>query len=247
MNRRWALALALLALAACTDPRDPADGGARAAQVAAFHGATPAVRAAITARVQEQGRDPETVSVHLWSAADGRLRVKLAKLDVEVLDLLLRPDGSYLAWAPRAGETAQGRLADAGTPALLPRLRLIAGEFTEGPLPRAARARADGALLRWDADGLEAELETAADGSALRKRLRAGGEERLVLDYSRYRAFEGLQRAGRLRLAGAGLEVTAVLRDLNPVGDISADGMRVEPRADARVVPVADLLEHLDR
>lgn len=247
MNLRWALAPALLALAACTGPREPADAGALAARVAEFHRATPAARAAITARVQEQGREPETITVHLWSAADGRLRVKLAKLDVEVLDLLLRADGTYLAWAPRAGETAQGRLADPATPALLPRLRRIAAEITDGPLPRGARPQADGARLRWDEPPLAAELECAADGSAVRKRLLAGGEERLALDYSRYRAFDGVQRAGRVRLSGAGLEVTAVLRDLNPVGDISAEGLRVEPRADARAVPMAELLEHLDR
>jgi hypothetical protein len=238
--------LIAIALALCGCPSGRGDAPpVEVATIRAAHTTAPACRATLTVRTQPDGGEAVTLSLHVWADADGAVRLKVAKLDVDVLDLLLRPDGTYLAWAPRAQEQAQGRLVDADLPPLLPRLALIAAELTQGPLPTGITpADATGALF-WTQDGLQVQLTTAADGTARTKTFTRGSET-LRLEYGPYQDYDGLRRARRLVFTGLGMSATAILRELAPVPRISPEGMRVVPSATAPVVPLTVLLELLE-
>lgn len=253
MNVRGAaaalLAAALLAAGCAGSDRGPRAVGPAAspAVIRAWHGATPALRARLALRLAEPGREPRNVDLHLWQVADGRLRAKVARLDVDVLDLRIEADGAVLAWAPRSGLVARGHLGRDGAPPLLARLRLLAGELAEGPLPAGVvpAIDADG-WWRWRQGELAVRLRVDTEGRASAKTLAADDEAAVEVAYDRYRAFDGLQRAGRVRITAADLELTAVLREFNPVAAISADGLRLVPDPGARAVPISDLLEHLE-
>jgi len=226
----------------CTPRPEPA---VAPAVVRAAHAVAPACRAALNVRVQPEGGEATTLTLHVWADHDGALRLKVAKLDVDVLDLLIAADGTYLAWAPRSHEQATGRISDADTPALLDRLTLVASELTHGPLPDGIATTAKDGQLWWIQDGATVSLTANLDGQAIAKRIAHPTLGVLDITYGAYQDFEGLRRAKRLHVIGLGLEATAVVRQLDPVPAISPAGMRVEPAADAPVIPIAVLLEHL--
>lgn len=232
-----------LVLSGCPEVRPT--GSATQALVQAAHVVAPACRATLTVRVVPDGGEAVTLAVHVWADVDGSVRIKVAKLEVDILDLVMRPDGTYLAWSPRAQEQAMGTVSEANLPALLPRLALIADELTKGPLPTGVAATHDGSAWTWTQGDLQVRLETAPDGTALVKTFTRGAET-LRLTYGTYHDYDGLRRARRMQLSGFGLSATAVLRELAPVPMVSPEGMRVSPAADAPVVPISALLEHLE-
>ena len=236
------LVTAALGVAGCT-PRPEA--ALAPAGVRAAHAVASACRAVLNVRVQPEGGEATTLTLHLWADQDRGLRLKVAKLDVDILDLLVAPDGTYLAWAPRSREQAAGRISDADTPALLTRLTLVASELTNGPLPAGIATTVKDGQLWWSQGGATISLTAGLDGQATAKRIAQPHLGVLDITYGAYQDFDGLRRAKRLHMIGLGLEATVVVRQLDPVPAISPAGMRVEPAADAPIIPIAVLLEHL--
>jgi hypothetical protein len=240
--RLIALGLCAGLVLGCTPRPDPL---AVPAEVRAVHAVAPACRASLNVRVRPEAGEATTLTLHLWADHDGAVRLKVAKLDVEVLDLLVAADGTYLAWAPRSGEQARGRTDDREFPVLLARLGLVASELTQGPVPAAVTPVATAGQLSWIQDGAEVVLTVDALGQALTKRITHPTHGALDLRYGAYQDFDGIRRAKRLEISGFGLEATAVVRQLDAVPAISPAGMRVAPPAEAPVIPIAVLLEHL--
>ena len=240
------LLVLLIAAGICAVGCTPRSAAAPApAVVLAAHAVSPACRAVLNVRVKPEGGEATTLTLHLWADQDQALRLKVAKLDVDILDLLVAPDGAYLAWAPRSREQAAGRISDADTPALLTRLTLVASELTNGPLPAGIATTAKDGQLWWSQGGATISLTAGLDGQATAKRIAQPHLGVLDITYGAYQDFDGLRRAKRLQVIGLGLEATAVIRQLDPVPAISPAGMRVEPAADAPIIPIAVLLEHL--
>lgn len=244
------LALASLLLTGCLSPPRPVPAlpeTGLAELVSGTHGRTPAASALILLAITPAQGDGATASLELKVAKDGRVRATLTKAGYEALHLLVAPDGSCSAWAPRSRYTATGSVAEVGE---LGVVLEAAGELTEGPLPSrppGLESPGEGRLTWRPGPRSLVELTVDGTGDAIRKRLITDGTEQVAIHYSRYRQIEDLRRAGRLELRLAdGSRVVALVKELDPVPDIAPSGLRLDPPATAETTTLENLMSHLD-
>jgi hypothetical protein len=260
-------ALIALALAGCgTRPAGPVGADAdhprtdnaamaAAADIIRAAGQTPAAVAEATVRIKAPEQDAERFQLWLWCSLDGRVRILATFKDVEFCSAILRADGTYEAWLPRAKLASKGRLDDDADPrrgGLLAALRLAAAEVRDGPLPPAGEYRAGPApttLLFAEAGGLSAQATIdPAERTVLSKRLFASdGSELATATYQRWKEFDELRRATSVALAfpGDATEVGFSVRKVESVGDVSEERMRFALPEGAPVVPLREFLAHL--
>jgi hypothetical protein len=261
------VALIALALAACgtrpagpvgadaDHPKGDAAASAQAGDIIRAVGQTPAAVAEATVRIKPPEQDAERFQLWLWCAVDGRVRILATFKDVEFCSALLRADGTYEAWLPRAKLASRGKLDDDADPrrgGLLAALRLAAAEIREGPLPTATDYRSGptpATLLFAETGGLSAQATVdAGERTVLAKRLfAADGSELATVTYQRWKEFDELRRATVAGLAFPGdpTEVGVIVRKVESVGDISEDRMRFALPDGAPVVPLREFLAHL--
>lgn len=227
---RAACLLAALLLCGC--------GSARPQPAAHAFGAARAVAASLLVQVVPEQGDAEVFTLRLWSTADRAIRVRVQKLDVAVLDALVRPDGAYEALLVRERVATAGRLGAADDPLLLRDLRLLLSELRDGPVPAGAAPDGDGA---WDdPTGWRARLQAGADGLPALKTLHDGAVEMRRLAYRRWQDYDGLRRPSQveLRVHGDPATVRVRVKGLDDPGAISAERMALAIPADAeRVAP----------
>jgi hypothetical protein len=238
-----AIVLLCLLLTACGSGRadpPPDAAGLRARLVSAE-----VVVASLLLQTRPAVGEGETFSLRLWAAADGRVRVRAQKLDVDFLEALIRADGAYEAWLPREQVATSGRLDAADALPLLADLRLLLAELRHGPLPPGV---VPGPGWTWSADGREVALTLGVDGLPTAKSLGRAGTEELALGYAQWKHFDGLLRpvSVTLRQIASGDTVAIRLKSLDDPPVISAERMalrvpdgveRVEPAEFNRRMP----------
>jgi hypothetical protein len=263
----WLDALALLVCAGCFGPRAQVgadappvpDATARATAVLAAHGQAAAVTCALVIRVKPPQGDALIFTLDLWCPADGRIRVKASKLDVDFCDALVGPDGAFTAFLARSRERVSGNLRDLAAadasgrpagPSFLAYLALLVEEVKCGPLPAVGpwRERGGNLVAADPATRLTAEVTAKPDGTVASKRLLDDqGKEVLRLDYDRYQAFGQLHRPVRIVLAVAGdpTACTIRLRDCAAVPGIGDERMRLTIPVGVPAIPVGEFIRRL--
>jgi len=199
------------------------------------------VTASLLVRIQPAQGDSELFTLRLWAAADGAVRLRAQKLDVDFLEALVRPDGGYQAVLVRERLATSGTLGGADDPALLRDLRLLLGELRYGPLPPAVAVAGDAAGWSWrDPLGWDAQLTIGSDGLPTSKRLLDAGVEVRALTYRRWQAFEELQRPSQVTLNADGDTTTIRIKSLDTPPEISAERMALRmPDGVEQVDPTA--------
>ncbi len=263
---------AVLVLAACTSGGGvrPLHGGhpdADAAAIQAHYRSTPAADASLALRIKPGTGDALNIQLHLWCAADGRVRLAASKLDVEFCSALIRPDGAYTVVAPRAHLAATGTFTDqdrAGLSPFLTRPALIADELRSGPLPIVPplfwSEGDDGAkptLTAPNADLSATGATTVATWDPATTLVTTKdlcvGDDVIAIAYSHEKDFDGLLRPTLAQITAPAVPnaqqtvttITIGLKHFDGLGDISAERMHLDVPADARTVPLDDLLKHL--
>lgn len=253
----WPLAiggcLALLVLAGCPAGR-PAGQRADAdpLAIAAWHGQPRALAAVVYIKSTDPTGESVQTTLNLWRAADGRTRLLLTKIDVDVLSGLVQPTGDFAAFAPRSGLRTEGALSDRTLPAGFADLRLLLGEICDGPLAPglATKPGNHGNVIAATVGDLTATITIDPASDEVREKVLHDTQGRLAyrVRYSQYKAFDDLHRPTKVEVAvGDGSGVIAYLRRFDALGDISAERMRFTIPDTAREVPAAEFLEHLDQ
>lgn len=154
------LALAAFSGSACSPRRTGWDDPAAQRQADALlrhYGLAGDLTAQLAARVVQPGVDPLSITIHVWAAADGRVRVAVRKIDVAVLTAVIAADGTVIAKAERTGGWYRGPAPD-----LLEELHRLVAELRHGPLRHGVPVTADsaGGLIQQQ-DGQLATLRLA--------------------------------------------------------------------------------------
>lgn len=247
MIARLALAGLLLIVAGCgagTRPQ-PVAGAAADALRQRLGSAGTVVASLLVQIVPEQG-ETELFTLRLWSTADSTIRLRVQKLDVAVIDALVRPDGAYEALLVRERVATAGRLGGADDPRLLRDLRLLMDELRHGPLP-AAVAVAEPGWTWADPTGWQARLELGPDRLPSAKVLLDGAVEVRRLAYQRWQAYEGLTRPSQVELHALGDPSTIRVRikSLDDPGLISPERMALAVPADVERVDPAEFTRRM--
>jgi hypothetical protein len=222
-----ALAVAAFAGAACSPRRNEWNDAAAQRQAAALlghFGVAGDLTAQIAARVSRPDADPVSFTIHLWAAADGRVRVAVRKVDVAVLSAVIAADGAVVAKAERTGGWYRGPAGE-----VLAEVQRLVAELRHGPLRHGipVTAGADGTLVQEQ------------DGQAARLRLERGlvttktwdGYE---LTYGQEKDFAGLFRAEQFTVrAEAGGGFGARLVRFAAVPELDPGRLTLTPPADA--------------
>lgn len=223
--------------------------------IAAWHGQPRAVAATLLLRTVDAAGESLQITLHLWRAADGRTRLLVTKIDVDVLQALVQADGSFAAFAPRSGLRTTGDFADPQLPAGLADLRLLISEVCDGPLSPALAAVAQATpefanvLTGPAAEGVTATVTLDQQSEQVREKVLRDDRGRLLyhLRYLTYTTYDECHRPSKVDgKVGDGGTLTAYLRRFDSLGDISAERMRLTIPDTARAVPVTDFLEHLE-
>lgn len=235
--RRLAILAVCLLFAGCPD--GSREAGADPVGLRQRLGAAEVVAASLLVQLTPRQGEGELFTLRLWRDADGAVRVRAQKLDVDFLDALVRSDGAYEAVLVREGLATAGSLDAADAPPLLSDLRLLLAELRDGPLPRDAVPAGDARLWRWREGERSVELDLDRDGLPSAKRLNAGGTVVRELAYARWQDFEGLRRPSQVRLTVPGGDAMSVrLKSLDAPPRISAERMALHvPAGAARVEP----------
>jgi hypothetical protein len=220
-------------------------------QARAFHRTAPCVAAALLVKVKPAGRDSLTFTINVWTTPDGRIRLAGSKVGFTGFEGLVQPDGGFLILA--GDEACRDDLEAAFARDLEPGAQLarLVEELTLGPVPGAETLAVAGRHLlgRDPATGHAIDLELAPDrDEALRKTWRdADGQELMRLEYSRYKAFDGLQRPSVMRVAVAGHPGDFLVRiqQLDVLPSVSDQRMALAPPDGAKPLPFADFLKRL--
>lgn len=242
---------AALALCSCISTRQNPPQAIDPIHLAAWYGQPRAVAATLLLKTTTATGESTQVTVYLWRAADGRTRLLLTKVDVDVLSALVQPDGAFTAFAPRSGLQTAGELSDPQLPAGLADLRLLLNELCDGPLPPGlAKGDHDNVLTGPTDGGLVATVTVSPTTDEITEkvlRTRSGGLVYL-LRYGPAKDYDGIRRAAKVdTVVGDGSSLTAYLRRFDVLGDISPERMRFTIPAAAKTVPPAEFLEHLDQ
>lgn len=246
-----ALAAAALLLAGCPSTV-PVRKHVDPLAVAGWHGQPRAVAAVVYMKSADPAGNSVQATLNIWRAADGRTRLLLTKIDVDVLSALVQPTGDFAAFAPRSGLRTEGALSDAELPAGFADLRLLLGEVCDGPLAPglATKPGNHGNVIEAAAGGLTATITVDPASDEVREKVLRDAQGRLAYQvrYSLYKAFDDLHRPTKVEVVVAdGSTVVAYLRRFDALGDISAERMRFTIPDTAREVPAAEFLEHLDQ
>ena len=220
-------------------------------QARAFHHAAPCIAAALLVKVKPEGRDSLTFTINIWVTPDGRVRLQGSKVGFSGFEALAQTDGQFVVLA--GDEACRDDLEavfakDLGPGAQLARM---VEELTLGPVPGAeVLTISDRTLSGTDpATGQAVTLELAPDSTmAVRKTWRAAdGRELMRLEYSRYKAFEALQRPSLMRvvLADHPGEFLIRVQSIDALPSISDSRMTLKPAATAKALPFADFLKRL--
>jgi hypothetical protein len=271
---------ALLVLAGCGGERDRASPAAEQPPVAqdpaprppapaidlawlqgllSFHQQAPTVTVDLLIRAKAPDGDAILFQLNLWCPADGRVRLKCSKLDVDFIDALVQPNGDFVLELVRSREVVRGNLRDVHVfdrqgkvsgPPFLAYLSLLVQEAKSGPVPDRGVARAGAGRIeaKDPATGLDVAVEVKPDDTVASKRfLDAPGKEAVRLDYARYKAFGRLQRPTQLQIAvpGDANEYTVRLRHLDAVPSIDPGRMRFTPSQGAKEIGLEEFLERL--
>ncbi len=252
VNRRLLFGCAVvLTLCSCISTRQHVPQAIDPLQLAAWYGQPRAVAATLLLKTTDATGDSTQVTIYLWRAADGRTRLLLTKVDVDVLSALIQADGSFTAFAPRSGLRTAGDLSDPDLPAGLADLRLLLKELCDGPLPPGlTKGEHDNVLTGPTDGGLTATVTVSPTTDEITEKdlhNRSGGLVYL-LRYSGTKDFDGIHRATKVdTVVGNGSSLTAYLRRFEVLGDISPERMRFAIPDTATAVPPAEFLEHLDQ
>jgi hypothetical protein len=258
-----------------TRPIDASTGdpATDAAAILARYRSTPAADASLAVRIKPAQGDALNIQLHIWCAADGRVRINASKLDVDFCSALLKPDGGYIVVAPRAHLAAVGTFDNRDRADYSPfftRTVLISDEFCHGPLPPRGRWGPIGAggpqpfTLVSEIAPLVFATITWSGGTGLvtGKHLDCGADQ-IAIAYSHEKDFDGLLRptlatvtvsgtVGSTHVVGSetppaatDTKITVGLRSFDGSGSISDTRMHLDVPADARTVSLDDLLKHL--
>ena len=255
------------------------DPATDAAAILGRYKSTPAADASLAVRIKPAKGDALNIQLHIWCAADGRVRINASKLDLDFCSALLRPDGSYIVIAPRAHLAATGTFDDQDRANLTPLFTqpgLIADELRSGPLPPHG-AWQEGHPEEPDRSTLffqlpphltaDATWDTRSGLVTIKELICSNPDSRDVIDvvYSHERDFDGLLRPTLANVTVATMvgsnviqaptpeslkasdptNITIGLRSFDGLGEISAERMHLDVPADARTVPLDELLKHL--
>lgn len=255
---RWAMPCAVsmvMALSSCVCVRPQQPPAIDPIHLAGWYGQPRAVAATLLVKTTDTTGDSTQVTVYLWRAADGRTRLLLTKVDVDVLAALIQPDGSFVAFAPRSNLRTSGDLSDPNLPSGLADLRLLLNEICDGPLPPGLAIGEHANVLTGPVSGgLTATVTVSPTTDEIVEKVlhdRSGG---LVyqLRYSATKDFDSIHRATKVdTIVGTGTaqtySLTAYVRRFEVLGDISAERMRFTIPDAAQVVLPAEFLEHVDQ
>jgi hypothetical protein len=252
-----AVALSALILSGCQGTRPTSPNAALA--IAQWCGQPTAFSAKLLVRSLAVSGDATQVTVYLWRAADGRTRLLVTKLDLDVLELLIQRDGRFTAFAPRSGLQTAGDFNAATLPAGLADVRLLISEVADGPLAaslvphlvKSSAATAPDQDLVGNASpdrNVTVTLQPGADEVREKVVHDARGLLMYRLRYRDYRAFDDFHRPTKVDgVVADGSSFTAYLRSFDALGDISPERMKLTIPATARAVTATEFLEHLEQ
>lgn len=202
--------IALALLAGCTGSGRPgaANDPARvAADSLAWHGAAEAIAVKMTVRVKQPERDALRFDVNAWAAADGRVRLNLAKYGFDGMDALIAANGEFDLLLPRSDESFHGWMYEflpEGARIDQANLMLMTDDLKRGPLAAVAAYEGSGRTLRYrdPATGFLAvvELDPRSPAVASKTLSNDQGRELCRFTYSDYVEVEGLWRPMRMKL-----------------------------------------------
>ena len=252
MIRSIAAALfATLALTGCITRADQPAAPIDQSHLAAWYGQPRALAATLLLRSSDAVGASTVVTLRLWRNADGRTRVQLTKVDVDVLAALIQPDGAFEAWAPRSGMRTAGELADPTLPPGFADIRLLLGEVCDGPLPPVLAPGTQANTLTGPADSrLDALLSVPphSDWVVAKTLSDHAGAVVYRLQYAADKDFDGTHRATKVKVTAAdGGQLAAYLTHFDTLGSISPERMRLTIPDTAKAVTPGELLEHLDQ
>lgn len=247
--------LASVILSGCVCVRPQAPQAIDPVHLAAWYGQPRAVAATLLVKTTDVTGDSTQVTVYLWHAADGRTRLLLTKVDVEVLSALIEADGSFTAYAPRSKLRTAGELSDVQLPAGFADLRLLLNELCDGPLPPGLKIGEHANVLTGPAtSGLTATVTVSPTTDEITEKVLRDRSGALVylLRYSATKDFDNIHRATKVdTVVGTGTaqtySLTAYVRRFEVLGDISAERMRFSIPEVAQAVAPAEFLEHLEQ
>lgn len=186
-------------------------------------GEAPCFAASLLVQIADAAGEGQVLTLRLWRRADGAARVRVHKLDVEVLDGGWQADGSFAAWLPREGVATRGGPGQPEPP-MLADARWLVRELAYGP-PSAPPVT------------LDAEGRPAARTSEGRR-----------IAYGRWREFDGCWRPAEVRVElpdGARLAVR--LKSFTPLPAISEERMQLRIPPQAPFVDAAEFGARLAR
>lgn len=241
IRRACAVVGGLLLLVGCAgSPRaepagvDPDTAARRAEQAQVWHRAAGAITADLLVRIKPAGRDALTFTVNVWSPVDGRIRLQVSKVGVSGFDAVIQPDGAFTIVSREddvvVDDLERAFADDIGAGAALARL---VEELKLGPVPAADAFAAEGGTLTGTdpATGLAVAIRFAEQPEQIASKTWSdpAGGERMRLDYSRYKVFDGLQRPSiiAIRIPGRDGEFMVRVQDLNVVPSVSDGRMRL--------------------
>lgn len=232
--------LAPLLIAGCT-PSRPAGSDLIERQ-----GRAEAFAAQALVRVRPTEGEPVQISVGVWRGRSGALRALVTKADVDVLALRLDPEGTLRVWSPRQRETSLVTLSDPDLPLLVAHLPLVVEDLVNGPLPTGAQPGPDGTWTTT-VGSLAVTVTTQGDRPVTKTVADGQGTTLLTITYGEMASFDGVLRPRRLTVTAPGGEALILLRRFDALGDVSAEGLRLEIPDDADTVPLPLLLDHVNR
>lgn len=224
-----------------------------------FHQSAATITADLMVLVKPPEADSVLFEISLWCPEDGRIRLKCSKLNVDFIDALVQKNGDFVLELVRSKEVVRGNLRDIHVfdrdgritgPPFLAYLSLLVQEAKSGPVPdRGVTKAGNGRIEAKDpVTGLTVGVEVNPDDTVATKRFYdEPGKESVRLDYSRYKAFNQLQRPERMRLTipGDPTEYTVRLQRLDAIAAISPERMRFTPSNGSTEIGLEEFLKRL--
>ena len=224
-----------------------------------YHQQSPTVIVDLLIRVKAPNSDAILFQINFWCPADGRVRLKCSKLDIDFIDALVQPNGDFILELVRSKEIVRGNLRDikvfdqtgaVSGPPFLAYLSVLVQEAKVGPVPDRGVTKAENGVIhaKDHITGLNIITTVNPDDTIASKQyFDAPDKEALRLDYQRYDTFNLLKRPKRIQLTvpNDASEYTLSLRHLDAVPAIPADHMRFTPSAGSTNIGLEEFLKRL--